>query len=351
MNTEITVEGSQDYSPELQEELRLLSPTQKTALLMMLLGEEEAANILTHLEPREVQHLGAAMVTISEISQEAVSAVLDEFISTIKHQTSLGFGTSDYVENVLVKALGDDKASSVMNRIMPRKNTGGLDILRWMDARSISEMIRNEHPQIIAIILAFLDYALAADVLNYLSEDIRAEVVMRIASLETIQPEALDELEVIMKQQFANNSSVKSSSVGGVVAAAKIMNYTKTELESTIMSSLESSNGELAQSIQDNMFVFENLVGIDNKSIQVLMRNVEPEMLMLALKGADEEVKDKFLENMSKRAAEMFLDDMEAKGPIRLTEAEEAQKKILRLARKLSDAGELVLSGRGDDFV
>jgi len=345
------MDDQQEHSMELEEELRLLSPTQKTALLMMLLGEEEAASILTHLEPREVQHLGAAMVSIQEISQEAVSAVLDEFVATIKHQTSLGFGTSDYVETVLVKALGEDKASSVMGRIMPRKSTGGLEILRWMDARSISEMIRGEHPQIIAIILAFLDYSLAADVLSYLDEAIRPEVMMRVANLETIQPEALDELEVIMKQQFSNNSAVKSSSVGGVVAAAKIMNFTKTEIEGAIMGSMESADEDLAQRIQDNMFVFENLVGIDNKSIQVLMRNVETDELMTALKGADEEVKDKFLENMSKRAAEMFLDDMEAKGPIRLSEAEDAQKQILRKARKLSDAGEIVLAGRGDDFV
>ncbi|NRP28679.1 Flagellar motor switch protein FliG [Marinobacterium sp. xm-d-420] len=348
---DFTLDGAQERSPELEEELRLLSPTQKTALLMMLLGEDEAANILTHLEPREVQHLGAAMVSVSEISQEAVSAVLDEFIATIKHQTSLGFGTSDYVENVLVKALGEDKASSVMGRIMPRKSSSGLEILRWMDARSISEMIRNEHPQIIAIILAFLDYSLAADVLNYLAPDIRAEVIMRVANLETIQPEALDELEIIMKQQFANNSAVKSSSVGGVKAAAKIMNYTKADLETAVMGTLEDVDGDLAQRIQDNMFVFDNLADVDNKSIQVLMRNIEPDQLMTALKGADEEVKDKFLENMSKRAAEMFLDDMEAKGPIRITEAEEAQKQILRKARKLSDAGELMLSGRGDDFV
>jgi flagellar motor switch protein FliG len=338
-------------SPELEEELRLLSPTQKTALVMMLLGEEEAANILTHLEPREVQHLGAAMVSITEISQEAVSAVLDEFITTIKHQTSLGFGTSDYVENVLVRALGDDKAASVISRIMPRKTSGGLEILRWMDARSIAEMIRGEHPQIIAIIMAYLEYSLAADVLNYLTPDIRSEVIIRIANLETIQPEALDELEVIMKQQFANNSAVKSSSVGGVKAAARIMNYTKTELESEVMTKVEGFDGDLAQRIQDNMFVFQNLVDVDNKSIQVLTRHIEPDMLMTALKGADEEVKDKFLENMSKRAAAMFLDDMEAKGPIRISESEEAQKQILRQARKLSDAGEIMLTGRGDDFV
>jgi len=345
------MDDQQEHSIELEEELRLLSPTQKTALLMMLLGEEEAASILTHLEPREVQHLGAAMVSIQEISQEAVSAVLDEFVATIKHQTSLGFGTSDYVETVLVKALGEDKASSVMGRIMPRKSTGGLEILRWMDARSISEMIRGEHPQIIAIILAFLDYSLAADVLSYLDEAIRPEVMMRVANLETIQPEALDELEVIMKQQFSNNSAVKSSSVGGVVAAAKIMNFVKVDLESQVMSGLNELDPDITQRIQDNMFTFENLVSVDNRGIQTLMRGVEPDMLMTALKGAPEFVKEKFFDNMSSRARVMFIDEMEGKGPLRIADVEEAQKNIMRLARKMSDAGELVLVGRGDDFV
>jgi len=239
----------------------------------------------------------------------------------------------------------------VLGRIMPGSTSKGLEILRWMDARSIGEMIQDEHPQVIAIILSVLEYDVAADVLNFLAADIRAEVVQRIAMLDTVQPNAMEELESIMKKQFSNSSSAKSSSFGGIGAAAKIMNFTKVELESTVLQGVADVDEELALKIQDNMFTFDNLSALDNRGVQVLMRNVESDMLMVSLKGADEPVKDKFLDNMSSRAKVMFLDEMEAKGPIRITDVEEAQKSIVRIARKLSDAGELVLAGRGDDFV
>jgi flagellar motor switch protein FliG len=196
-----------------------------------------------------------------------------------------------------------------------------------------------------------LEYELGADVLHYLPEDLRPEIIMRVAQLETIQPEALEELETIMQKQFSSNSAVKSSSVGGIKAAAKIMNFTKSELESKIMDTLMDRDEDLTGRIQDNMFTFDNLEAVDNRSIQVLIRNVESELLMVALKGADELVKDKFFENMSTRAAEMFRDDMESKGPMRISEVEVAQKDILRIARRLSDAGEIMLSAGGDDFV
>jgi flagellar motor switch protein FliG len=208
-----------------------------------------------------------------------------------------------------------------------------------MDARSIADMIRAEHPQVIAIILSVLEYDVAADVLNFLPADARAEIIQRVASLETVQPSAMDELESIMKMQFASNSSAKSSSFGGVKAAAKIMNFVKVELEAGIVKGLTSIDPDLLQRIQDN------------RGIQVLMRNVEPDLLMTALKGATDPVKNKFFDNMSARARVMFVDDMEAKGPMRISDVEEAQKNVMRIARKLSDAGELVLAGRGDDFV
>jgi flagellar motor switch protein FliG len=234
---------------------------------------------------------------------------------------------------------------------MPGSSSKGLESLRWMDARSIGDMIRDEHPQVVAIILSVLEYDVAADVLNFLPPENRAEIMQRVASLETVQPSAMDELEGIMKQQFSSSSSAKSSSFGGVATAAKIMNFTKVNLEAAIMSGVAGLDEELALKIQDSMFTFQNLSGVDNRAIQVLMRSVESDLLMTALKGADEEVRDKFLDNMSQRARIMFLDDMEAKGPIRITDVEDAQKKIMRLARVLSDKGELVLAGRGDDFV
>ena len=336
---------------ELQKELDALTGAQRAAVLMLLLGEQQAAEIIRFLNPKEVQSLGAAMVSVADLSQEAVNVVLDEFVATLKKQTSLGLGTGDYVEKVLKRALGEDKASSVLSRIMPGQGSKGLEILKWMDARSIAEMIRGEHPQVVAIILSVLEHTVAADVLNFLPAEARPEIIQRIASLDTVQPSAMEELEQIMMKQFASNSSSKSSSFGGVKAAAQIMNSVKVELESAIMSGLSAIDADLMQKIQDNMFTFENLVSVDNRGIQAIMRKAEPDLLMVALKGAPDYVKDKFLDNMSARARVMFVDDMESKGPLRISEVEEAQKNVMRLARKLSDAGELVLAGGGDGFV
>ncbi len=344
--TEAEIAASESLARELGE----MSGTQRAAVLMLLLGEQQAAEIIRFLNPKEVQALGGAMVSVADLSQEAVNAVLDEFVATIKKQTNLGLGTTDYVEKVFKRALGDDKAASVLGRIMPGQGSKGLEILSWMDARSIAEMIRGEHPQVTAIILSVLEYSVAADVLNFLPADSRAEIIQRVASLETVQPSAMEELETIMKKQFSNNTSSKSSSFGGLKAAAKIMNFSKTELEASVMGGLSELDPELMQKIQDNMFTFENLVGVDNRGIQVLMRNVEPDLLMIGLKGGSETVKEKFFGNMSERARGMFRDDMEAKGPLRIADVENAQKTIMRIARKLSDAGDLVLGG-GDDFV
>jgi flagellar motor switch protein FliG len=338
-------------SEELKRELAELTNTQRAAVLMLLLGEDLASNIISYLDPKEVQELGAAMVSVADMSQEAVNAVLDQFVDMLKKQTSLSLGTTDYVETVLKRALGPDKASSVLSRIMPNRASRGLEILQWMDARGIAEMIRGEHPQVTAIILSVLESEVAADVLAFLPEEVRPEVVQRVASLDTVQPSAMEELETIMKAQFSNNASSSSSSFGGVKAAAKIMNFTKVELESTIMQGVGQIDEELALRIQDNMFSFDNLAGVDNRGIQALMRAVEPDMLMVALKGATDDVKNKFLDNMSSRARGMFVDDMESKGPLRMTEVEDAQKKVMRKARTLSEKGELILASGGADFV
>jgi flagellar motor switch protein FliG len=341
----------QEMTEALREEIEGLTSTDRAAVLLLLLGEQEAANIIKYMDPKEVQRIGAAMVSAADMSQEAVNYVLDEFVSTLKKQTSLGLGTSDYVEDVLKRALGEDKAASVMGRILPGQASKGLEILKWMDARAISDMVRNEHPQVIAIILSVLEFEVAADVLQFLPQTVRPEIMQRVAALETVQPAAMLELETIMKKQFSNNSSARSSSVGGVKQAAKIMNFVKVDMESQIMEGLMNLDEDITQQIQDNMFTFENLVDVDNRAIQTIMRNVDQDLLMTALKGASEFVKEKFFDNMSSRARVMFIDDMEAKGPLRISDVEEAQKNIMRTARKLSDAGELVLAGRGDDFV
>jgi len=339
------------YATEaLRQEMAAMTSTQRAAVLMLLLGEEQASDIIRFLNPKEVQALGAAMVQVQDLSQEAINVVLDEFVATIKKQTSLALGTADYVEKVFRRALGDDKAASVLGRISPGAGSKGLEILSWMDARSIADMIQAEHPQVVAIILSVLEPMVAADVLSFLPVDSRAEVIQRVASLETVQPSAMVELEAIMKKQFSSNSSAKSSSFGGVKAAASIMNLTKTALEAAVMGGLRDLDPDMMQKIQDNMFTFENLTGVDNKGIQTIMRNVEPDLMMKALKGASDAVKDKFLGNMSERARGMFKDDMEALGPMRLADVEEAQKIIMRAARKLADAGDLVLGG-GADYV
>ena len=339
------------YATEaLRQEMAAMTSTQRAAVLMLLLGEEQASDIIRFLNPKEVQALGAAMVQVQDLSQEAINVVLDEFVATIKKQTSLALGTADYVEKVFKRALGDDKAASVLGRISPGAGSKGLEILSWMDARSIADMIQAEHPQVVAIILSVLEPMVAADVLSFLPGDSRAEVIQRVASLETVQPSAMVELEAIMKTQFSTNSSAKSSSFGGVKAAASIMNLTKTALEAAVMGGLRDLDPDMMQKIQDNMFTFENLTGVDNKGIQTIMRNVEPDLMMKALKGASDAVKDKFLGNMSERARGMFKDDMEALGPMRLADVEEAQKLIMRAARKLADAGDLVLGG-GADYV
>ena len=323
-----------------------------TAILMMLIGEEEAAEILKNLSPREVQHLGAAMYSVQGLGQDLVNQVLDEFLSIIKEQTSLGLGAGNYIRNVLTKALGDDKAQSVLTRITPTSQERPIEILDWMDARSIAELVVDEHPQIIALVMSYLDAGLASDVLLSLPDELQPDVVYRVATLETVQPEALRELEDVMQRKFKSNATLRASQVGGVKAAAQVMSVTKQDTEALIMEVIGEEDRNLMQAIQESMFVFDNLLDSDDKSIQTLLRNVETEDLVLALKGADEPLRDKLLSCMSSRAAANLQDEMEALGPVRLTEVQDAQKRIINIARTMSDEGTIVLAGRGgDDFV
>ena len=278
-------------SGALDSEFISMTSTEQAAIIVLLLGEQQASDIIKYLNPREVQALGSAMMSVADIPQESVNAVLDDFVQTIKKQTNLGLGTNEYVETVFKRALGEDKASTVLGRILPGASSKGLEILRWMDPRAITDMISGEHPQVIAIILSVLEYDIAADVLNFLPAEKRAEILQRVANLESVQPSAMEELERIMKQQFSNNSSAKSSSFGGVKTAAKIMNFVKVDLESKIMGDLSAIDEDIMLKIQDSMFTFDNLSMVDNKAIQVLIRNVDQDMLMVALKGAGEEVK------------------------------------------------------------
>jgi flagellar motor switch protein FliG len=345
-------EAQKDKKENPKEAFERLTGTQKSAILMMLIGEEEAAEILKNLSPREVQHLGTAMYSVQGLGQDLVNQVLDEFLTIIKEQTSLGLGAGNYIRNVLTKALGDDKAQSVLTRITPTSQERPIEILDWMDARSIAELVVDEHPQIIALVMSYLDAGLASDVLLSLPDELQPDVVYRVATLETVQPEALRELEDVMQRKFKSNATLRASQVGGVKAAAQIMNFTKQDTEALIMEVIGEEDRNLMQAIQESMFVFDNLLDSDDKSIQTLLRNVETEDLVLALKGADEPLRDKLLSCMSSRAAANLQDEMEALGPVRLTEVQDAQKRIINIARTMSDEGTIVLAGRGgDDFV
>ena len=335
----------------LQAQFNMMSGTEKAAVIMLLLGEQQAADVIRFMAPREVNALGSAMVSVADLSQDLVNLVLDDFVSTLKTQTNLGLGTPNYVQNVFKRALGDEKAATVLGKIMPPASSKGLEILQWMDAKSIGEMINEEHPQVIAIILSVLEHDIAAEVLEYVSEAKRSEIIKRVASLDSVQPSAMAVLEGIMAKQFTNNTSSKASSIGGIETAAKIMNFAKVDGESGVMTGVTKMDKELATQIQDRMLTFENMADIDNRSMQRLLRDVENDLLLSGLRGADEATKDKFLSNMSERARDLLLDDMEAKGPIRVSEVEAAQKAIMQIARKLSDDGEIMLAGAGEAFV
>ena len=329
-----------------------LSGTQKSAILMMLLGEDEASEILKNLTPKEVQHLGSAMYSVEGLDQDTVNKVLDEFLAIIKEQTSLGLGAGNYIQNVLNKALGQDRAQSILGRITPSESNNAIEILEWMDSRAIAELIQDEHPQIIALIISYLDPAQGSDVLVMLDEKIQPEIVKRIATIQTVQPDALRDLEIVMQKKFAANTSLRASQVGGVKAAAQIMNFMKGEDEQKIFKEVAKFSKNLMTEIQEAMFVFDNLIKSDDKSLQMILRSVETEDLVLAMKGADEVLRDKLFSCMSQRAAANIQDEMEALGPVRLTEVQEAQKRIINAARRMSDEGTIVLAGRGgDDFV
>ncbi|MBL1378387.1 flagellar motor switch protein FliG [Zobellella iuensis] len=339
-------------SDEQRKLLAKMTGTEKAALLMLSLREEDAAQIFRHLDPKQVQRLGMKMAAVGDFGPERVGAVHRLFIEDIQRFTKIGVGSQDFVRNALVAALGEDKAGRLVNQIVAGAGSRGLDSLKWMDARQVASIIHNEHPQIQTIVLSYLDPEQAAEILQQFSEPVRLDLVMRIAELEEVQPAALQELNDIMEKQFAGQSGAKAAKMGGLKAAANIMNYLDTAIEGVLMDAIRDQDEEMSMKIQDLMFVFENLIDVDDRGIQMLLREVNGELLQRALKGADDQLKEKFLNNMSKRAAEMLQDDLEAMGPVRVSDVEVAQKEILAIARRLADSGELMLSkGAGDDFV
>jgi len=328
-----------------------LTDIEKAAILLISLGESDAAEILKHLGPKEVQKIGEAMTKLDNVPQSRVEGVVADFLGVVSDQTGIGIHNDRYIRAMLNQALGEEKAKTLIDRILMTTNTSGLDTLRWMEPRQVAEMLRFEHPQIQTVVIAYLDPDQAAAVLSYFDEKVRLDLILRISALDRVQPQAMQELNDMLESQFVGARTSQSTTLGGVRQTADIMNYIDSNIEAELMDAIRDNDENLAQQIQDMMFVFDNLADVDDRSIQVILREISTDMLVLALKGADTSLQEKIFRNMSKRAAELLRDDLEAKGPVRVSEVELAQKEILSVARRLADEGEIVLGGGGEDMI
>ena len=328
---------------------KTLSGTESAAVLLLSLGEEQAASILRNMEPREVQKVSAAMSSLSSEAGKSVGTVLGNFVTDISGQSSLGASSDQFVSNVLEQAFGAEKAGNLLNHVLDGSSSKGLETLKWMDPLAVAEVIKEEHPQIIAIVLSQLDSDQAAAVLKELPEEGRVDILMRVARMDTIHPLALKELDEVLAKQFSSSSGGKLSSAGGTKTVADLLNHLGKEDESAITKGISELDEILAQEISELMFVFENLKDVDDRGIQALLREASSDTLVVALKGADQEISDKIFSNMSKRAAELLRDDLETKGPVKLSEVQGAQKEILAIAQRMAESGDLVLGGKGGE--
>ena len=319
------------------------------AILLMSLGEEEAAEVFKLLAPKEVQRLGETIARLKTVPRGRVEQVIEKFDSAAQMDSMLVNDTDEYVKSVLRKALGEDKANLLIDRILQGSDTTGIESLKWMDAQSVAELLRNEHPQIVAAILVHLEFDQAAEVLKQLGERHRNEVMVRIATLDGIQPSALKDLNEVMSKVLAGGDRMKKSNLGGIKTAAEILNMLGTAVETSVLDFVREADGELAQKIMDNMFTFDDLEKIDDKGFQSLLKEVQTDQLVLALKAASPELREKVFRNMSCRAAESLREDLESRGPVRLSEVEAEQKEMLKIVRRLVDEGQIVLAGGGDE--
>lgn len=319
------------------------------AILMMSLGEEEASEVFKHLTPKEVQGLGETIARMKTIPRDRVETVLERFATQAQEQSLLVTDNDEYIKSVLRKALGDDKANLLIDRILQGGDTSGIESLKWMDASSVAELLRNEHPQIVAAILVHLDFDQASSVLKCFTERQRNEVVVRIATLDGIQPSALKDLNDVMSKVLAGGDKLRKASLGGVKTAAEMINLLGGSIETAVLDYVREADNELAQKIMDNMFTFDDLEKVDDKGIQLVLKEVQSESLVIALKGATPEMREKVFRNMSTRAAETLREDLESRGPVRVSEVEAEQKEMLKIVRRLSDEGQIVLGGGGDD--
>ena len=328
-----------------------MNGTERAALLLMTLGEQEAAEVLKYMGANEVQRLGTAMASLRNVTRNQADNVLDGFITDVEDQTALGVNTESYVRNLLGNAFGESKANAFIDRIMTGDDTQGLDQLKWMSSREVADIIEDEHPQIIAIVVAYLDSAQAAEVIEKLPEEMRADILMRVASLSDIQQSALAEIENLIASKSTVSGRSGSRSVGGDKVAADIVNALKPTRGEELLDQIKSIDAEMSERIQEMMFTFDTLLNVDDRGIQSLLREISNDLLIVALKGCDPAISDKIMGNMSKRAATLLREDMEAKGPIKLSEVEEAQKEILDVARRLAESGDIDLGQGGEEYV
>jgi len=321
----------------------------KSAILLLTLGESEAAEVMKHLDPREVQKISTAMTVLKNLSREQIKEVFEEFHLIAAEKTIFGMDANDYIRKMLIKALGEDKAAGLLDRIMQGDDTSGIEALKWMDTAAIAEMIGGEHPQIIATILVHLEPEQASSILNLMTERTRNDVLLRIATLDSVQPTALRELNSVLTGLLTGDGVAKKHIKGGVRTAAEILNFIGSVQESSVIETVRGYDPDLAQKIIDEMFVFEDIIGIDDRGIQLILREIQSESLIVALKGSSEELREKVFKNMSQRAAEMLREDLEAKGPVRVSDVETEQKEILKVVRRLSDEGQISLGGKGEE--
>lgn len=321
----------------------------KAALLLMALGEDEAAEVFRFLDPREVQKIGSAMAALKNVTRNAVETVLQDFVKQAAAQTSLTLDSDGYIRSVLTKALGEDKAAGIIDRVLQGGDTGGIEGLKWMDAAAVAELIKNEHPQIIATVLVHLDREHACEVLECFVERTRNDVLLRIATLEGIQPAALRELDDVLTNLLSGSDKLKRSTIGGVRAAAEILNLMSSQQEDSVIETVRKYDADLAQRVIDEMFTFDNLIELDDRSIQLVLKEVGSETLILSLKVAAPLLRQKIMANMSKRAADLLSEDLDARGPVRMSEVEAHQRQILQIVRTLAESGAIALGNKPDD--
>lgn len=322
---------------------------ERAAILLLGMGEKNASEVLKHLEPRQVQKVGLAISTINNVSKAKIQDVLSEFLNAIEEQTSLTVDSENYLRTVLIDALGEEKAMPFIDRILVSDQDSGLNRLKWLDGRLIADVIRNEHPQIIATILIHLDSEQSAEIVGYFTPEKRAEVLLRMCTIDTVKPEAINELGQVIEKQLSGQKVGKLGSVGGIKSVADVINFLEGSVEVEVLEKISEWDQELCEKIKDKMFVFENLADMDNRSMQTLLREVSSEHLMLALKGTTEAVKEKIFTNMSKRAADLLRDDLEMQGPVKVSDVEKAQREILNIAISLAEEGKIALGTKGGE--